>query len=126
MGLDLTIRIQSDFRTDEFGRDIWTVTQLCNLRKCYHILEKLSERLDYGFSNCATHSFYGETFHKVLADMQEMLTERIELAKGQEQDEGLKRGIANFSAEVEMLENFIAENNVPNDDTESYEVHAWW
>ena len=54
MGLDLTIRVQSDFRTDEFGRDIWTVTQIANLRRCHNILEQLSNRLESGFSNCAT------------------------------------------------------------------------
>ena len=45
MGLDLTIRVQSDFRTDELGRDIWTVTRIANLRGCHNILEQLSNRL---------------------------------------------------------------------------------
>ena len=123
MGLDLLVRVQSDFRTDEFGRDIWTVTQLCNLRKCYHILDGLANRIDGGFSNCATHSFYGETFHEILEEMNEELTELTELAKT---NEYMESKLANYSEEVSMLENFIAQNNVPNDDTESYEVHAWW
>ena len=81
MGLDLSVRVQSDFRTDEFGRDTWTVTQLVNLRNCHNILEQLSNRLEDGFSNCATHSFYGETFHEILEYLQEELTELAELSK---------------------------------------------
>ena len=126
MGLDLLVRIQSDFETDEFGRNTWTVTELTNLRKCHTILEQLSNRLDGGFSNCSTHSFYGKTFHEILEDMQEELTELTELSKVQELDNYQKNKIANLSCEIEMLENFIAANDVPNDDTECYEVYAWW
>ena len=126
MGLDLIIRVQSDFRTDEFGRDIWTVTQIANLRRCNNILEELSNRLENGFSNCATHLFHGETFHEILEDMQEELTELTELSKVQELDDYQKNKTANLSREIEMLENFIASNDVPNDDTEWYEVNAWW
>ena len=32
MGLDLTISVQSDFGTDEQGRNTYKVTQLANLR----------------------------------------------------------------------------------------------
>lgn len=122
MGLDLTVRVQSDFRTDELGRDIWTVTQLCNLRKCHHILDKLSARLDGGFSNCATYSFYGETFHKIMEEMKEERTSLDEELP----TEYVENRKSELDYNIEMLENFIAQNNVPNDDTESYEVHAWW
>lgn len=126
MGLDLTIRVQSDFRTDEFGRDIWTVTQIANLRRCHNILEQLSNRLEDGFSNCATYSFYGETFHEILKGLQEELTELTELSKVKELDNYQRSIMETFSDEVSKLEDFIATNNVPNNDTESYEVHAWW
>ena len=124
MGLDLLVRVQSDFRTDEFGRDIWTVTQLCNLRKCHHILDGLSNRTDGGFSNCATHSFYGETFHEILEEMKE---ERTSLDEEEQQPtKYIENRKSELDYNIDMLENFIAQNNVPNDDTESYEVHAWW
>ena len=126
MGLDLTIRVQSDFRTDEFGRDVWTVTRIANLRGCHNILEQLSNRLDSGFANCATHSFYGETFHDILKDMQEELTELTELSKVKELTDYQKSRMGILSDEISELEDFIETNNVPNDDTQDYQVHAWW
>ena len=126
MGLDLSIRVQSNHGTDEFGRDTWTVTQLANLRNCYNILEQLSNRLEDGFSNCATYSFYGETFHEILKGLQEELTKLTELSKVKELDNYQRSIMETFSDEVSKLEDFIATNNVPDNDTESYEVHAWW
>ena len=126
MGLDLLVRVQSNHGTDEFGRDTWTVTQLANLRNCYNVLEQLSNRLEDGFSNCATYSFYGETFHEILKGLQEELTELTELSKVKELDNYQRSIMETFSDEVSKLEDFIATNNVPNNDTESYEVHAWW
>ena len=123
MGLDLTIRVQSDFRTDEFGRDIWTVTQIANLRRCHNILEQLSNRLESGFSNCATHSFYGETFHEILNELQEELDELSESAETSEYVER-KRNSREYN--IKKLKEFIETNNVPNDDTQDYQVHAWW
>ena len=126
MGLDLSIRVQSNHGTDEFGRDTWTVTQLANLRNCYNILEQLSNRLEDGFSNCATYSFYGETFHEILKGLQEELTELIQLSKVKELANYQRSIMEALSYEVSKLEDFIATNNVPDNDTESYEVHAWW
>ena len=126
MGLDLSVRVQSNHGTDEFGRDTWTVTQLANLRNCYNILEQLSNRLEDGFSNCATYSFYGETFHEILKGLQEELTELTELSKVKDLDNYQRNIMEAFSDEVSKLEDFITTNNVPNNDTESYEVHAWW
>lgn len=126
MEINLTIRVQSDFRTDEFGRDIWTVTQIGNLKKCNITMDKLSDRLDCGFSNGATHSFYGETFHKILDELQKELTELVELTKSKNLYFYTKRRIEELSTETEILEDFITKNNVPNDDTECYDIHAWW
>ena len=120
MGLDLTIRVQSDFRTDEFGRDIWTVTQIANLRGCHNILEQLSNRLECGFANCATYTFYGETFHKILKELQEELSESTETSEYAERERN------SIECNIKKLEKFITENNVPNDDTQDYQVHAWW
>ena len=126
MGLDLSIRVQSNHGTDEFGRDTWSVTQLANLRNCYNILEQLSNRLEDGFSNCATYLFCGEIFHEILKGLQEALTELIELSKVKELANYQRSIMEALSYEVSKLEDFIATNNVPDNDTESYEVHAWW
>lgn len=115
MGLDLTVRKQSDFRTDEFNRNVWTVTELYNLRNCWKILDEFSDRVDCGFSNCSTHSFYGKVFYEILDELREELEETA--------DENEKLDIED---NIEDLNNFILKNNVPNDDTENYEVHAWW
>ena len=126
MGLDLTISVQSDFGTDEQGRYTYKVTQLANLWGCYAILDQLGYRLESGFSNCATHSFYGETFHDILKDMQEELTELTELSKVQELTDYQNSRMGILSNEISELEGFIETNNVPNDDTQDYQVHAWW
>ena len=126
MGLDLTISVQSDFGTDEQGRNTYKVTQLANLRNCWVTLNELYNRLDGEFSNCATHSFYGETFHDILKDMQEELTELTELSKVQELTDYQNSRMGILSDEISELEDFIETNNVPNDDTQDYQVHAWW
>ena len=117
MGLDLTISVQSDFGSDEQGRYTYKVTHLCNLRNCYAILDQLGYRLENGFSNCVTHTFYGETFHAILKDMQEELTELTDYQNN-------RMGI--LSDEISELEDFIETNNVPNNATQDYQVHAWW
>lgn len=127
MGLDLTISVQSDFGTDEQGRYTYKVTHLCNLRNCYTILDQLSNRLlDSEFSNCATYTFYGETFHAILKDMQEELTEITGLSKVKELTDYQKSRMGTLSDEISELEDFIETNNVPNNATQDYQVHAWW
>lgn len=123
MGLDLIISVQSDFDTDEQGRDTYKVTELDNLRGCYTILNQLDNRLDYGFSNCDTHTFYGETFHEILKELQEELEE---LSEGAEISEYVERKRSELEYNITELEEFITTNNVPNDDTQDYQVHAWW
>ena len=122
MGLDLTISVQSDFGTDEQGRNTYKVTQLANLGGCYAILNQLSNRLDGGFANCATYTFYGETFHEILEGLQseiEDLAEGITL-------EYKEQAKAELDYNIKKLEEFITANNVPYDDTQDYQVHAWW
>ena len=126
MGLDLIISLQSDFSTDEQGRNTYKVTQLDNLRNCWVTLNELNNKLDGEFSNCATHSFYGETFYDILKDMQEELTELTELSKVQELTDYQQSRMGILSDEISELEGFIETNNVPNDDTQDYQVHAWW
>ena len=126
MGLDLTISVQSDFGTDEQGRNTYKVVQLATLRNCWDTLNELDNRLDGEFSNCATHTFYGETFHAILKDMQEELTELTELSKVQELTDYQQSRMEILSDEISELEDFIETNNVPNDDTQDYQVHAWW
>ena len=120
MGLDLIISVQSDFDKDEQGRNTYKVTQLVNLRNCYAVLNQLDSRLEFGFSNCATYTFYGETFHEILEKLQE------ELAESTETSEYAERERNSIECNIKKLEKFITENNVPNDDTQDYQVHASW
>lgn len=127
MGLDLTIREQRNFTTDEKGRTMWTTVQLANFRNCWTILEKFSNRLEDGLSNCSTVSFDEGTFHAILRELREELKESSE-------KEELKK-------EIEILEDFIREENLtpeePSEEDEeeygtdecygrTFEVHAWW
>ena len=123
MGLDLTIREYTDLGTDELGRYIFKVTQLANLRNCYAILSQLSNRLDGGFANCATYTFYGETFHEILIELQEELEE---ISEGTQFPEYKEQARAELDYNIKKLEEFITTNNVHNDDTQDYQVHAWW
>ena len=125
MGLDLTIREQRNFTTDEKGRTMWTTVQLANFRNCWTILEKFSERLENGISNCSTVNFDEGTFHAILKELKEEL-------KGNDSE--------NLKQEIEILEDFIKEENLtpiePSEEDEEYgtnesygrtfEVHAWW
>ena len=122
MGLDLTISVQSNFGIDEQGRNTYKVTQLANLRNCYAILDQLSNRLDGGFANCATYTFYGETFHEILEGLQ---SEIEDLAEGIT-PEYKEQARAELDYNIKKLKEFIETNNVHNDDTQDYQVHAWW
>ena len=123
MGLDLTISVQSDFGTDEQGRNTYKVTQLANLRNCWVTLNELDNRLDGEFSNCATHTFYGETFHEILKELQEELEE---ISEGTQSPEYKEQERTELKCDIKKLKEFIETNNVPNDDTQDYQVHAWW
>ena len=112
MSLDLTIRKQSNFTTDEKGRNTWTVTELENLHNCWNVLEEIQNYED--LSNCSTVSLYGKHFHEILKDMKDNVEN---VAKHQQES---------YKSEIQKLEDLITENNIPNDDTESYQVHAWW
>ena len=122
MGLDLTISVQSNFGVDEQGRNTYKVTQLANLGNCYAILGQLSNRLDGGFANCATYTFYGETFHEILEGLQ---SEIEDLAEGIT-PEYKEQARAELDYNIKKLKEFIETNNVHNDDTQDYQVHAWW
>ena len=123
MGLDLTIAVQSNFGIDEQGRNTYKVTQLANLGNCYAILGQLSNRLDGGFANCATYTFYGETFHEILIELQEELEE---ISEGTQFPEYREQARAELDYNIKKLKEFIETNNVHNDDTQDYQVHAWW
>ena len=58
--------------------------------------------------------------------MQEELTELTELSKVQELTDYQNSRMGILSDEISELEGFIETNNVPNDDTQDYQVHAWW
>ena len=122
MGLDLTIREQRNFTTDEKGRTTWTTVQLANFRNCWTILEKFNNRLEDGLSNCSTVCFDEGTFHAILRELKEDLKESSE-------KEDLKK-------EIKILEDFVKEENLtPSENEEdeedecygrTFEVHAWW
>ena len=112
MGLDLTIRIQHNFTTDEKGRNTWQVTELANLRNCWNILEEIQNYED--LNNCTTVSLHGEHFHEILQEMRDNLETINENEKWK------------YESEIEDLQDFIEENNVANTTEQSYQVHAWW
>ena len=125
MGLDLIVREKSDFRLDEKGRNVYTTTELANLRNCWNVLDSLNWKLDNGFENCGTHYFYEGTFFKILKSFKE----EVEIAKTEENEEQVKQ----LQYEISKLEAFIKENELQEfedddleDDGREFEVHAWW
>jgi hypothetical protein len=112
MGLDLTIRTQTNFTTNEKGQDTWTVTCIGNLRNCWNILEEMQNYSE--IQNCTTVSLEGRHFHKILEDLKEELPELNDNKK------------ADLEYEIRTLENLIKENNIEDNDMECYEVHAWF
>ena len=99
MGLDLSIRIQENFKIDRKGRNTWTVTELANLHNCWKFLEALQHY--FNLHNCTTVSVYGCDLHDALR--------RI-----------------NDKNEIKIIKNFLKENNILDDDGQAYEIHAWW
>ena len=105
MSLDLTIRTQSNFTTNDKGQDCWTVTIIGNLRNCWNVLEEIQNYAE--LHNCTTVTIYGKHFYKILEDLK-------------------TSGHAIPEYEIELLENLIKENKIEDNDMECYEVHAWF
>ena len=112
MGLDLTIMTQTNFTTNEKGQDTWTATCIGNLRNCWNIMEEIQNYTE--LVNCTTVSIEGRHFHKILEDLIEEVKEL----------EGDRK--ADLEYEIEKLQDLIKENNIEDNDMESYEVHAWF
>lgn len=155
MGLDLLIREKSDFRTDDKGRNIYTTTELTNLRNCWRLLDHLNWKLENGFENCGTHSFYEGTLHKILRELKQELEEEKakDTSKGSSSDQILTDDQIKFAEEVKQdninqlqyevrkLEEFINAENLTEqvqtqeeieeygeDDSygREFEIYAWW
>ena len=138
MGLDLFVRKQRDFRTEN-GRQCYTVETVCNLRKCHHAFDGLNERLEDGFSNCSTENFYGNDFLEVLEDLKEEKLQYdnksnclryVGRIKETEEDfnERCEENSKQLAYEIGKLEELIKGENITKDNgfEQLYEVHAWW
>lgn len=64
MGLDLTVRITKDFKTNENGQTQWTVVELANLRNCWDFADMLD------IDNCSTKAFDGSQLNEFLEDLE--------------------------------------------------------
>ena len=117
MGLDLFVRKQKDFRTEN-GRQCYTVETITNLRKCHYTLDALGNYLDDYIDNCTTVSAYGKYFVGILNDLEEL--------KEQYDNEGCEAKSKDLAYEIKKLEDLIAEENLTEDSEDIYEIHAWW
>lgn len=120
MKLDLNIGLQEDLGTDEFGRCILKVTKLANMKDCFIILDHLEYKLSGEFVNCATHTFYGEMFYEILEELQMELEELLESSEYEKQNKD------ELEYNIAKLEEFININDVFDNDTQEYQVHACW
>jgi hypothetical protein len=64
MGLDLLIREQKNFRTNEKGNTVWEVEQLCNLRNCWNFAQSI------GIENCTTINIGCEEIFDFIEDIE--------------------------------------------------------
>ena len=138
MGLDLFVRKQKDFRTEN-GRQCYTVETVCNLRNCHNVLEGLGRKLDGYFDNCSTQNFYGNDFLEVLEELKEEKaqydnkSDSVRYSKTMETDEKFasrcKETSKQLTYEIEKLENLLIKGeNITKENgfDQLYEVHAWW
>lgn len=137
MGLDLFVRKQKDFRTEN-GRQCYTVETITNLRKCHNVLDGLGKRLDGYFDNCSTQNFYGNDFLEVLEDLKEEKaqydnkSDSVRYTKTMETEEEFANRCEEISGdlayEIGKLEELIKDENITKENgfDQLYEVHAWW
>ena len=154
MGLDLTVREQVNFSTNEKGQRTWQVVELFNFRNCHKILDQLERRLEGTFDNCSTYSFTEGQFFGVLHNLEEDLKE-LETDNGEgycrykyESEDDYNKRVSNYireekadiSANIKELKEFIAQENLQEqtltqEDKDygvdeqygrTFEVHAWW
>lgn len=64
MGLDLTIMEETNFKTDEKGRQTWVTTVLCDMRSVHNFLDSLNWEIESGIDCCADYTFTGEQLWK--------------------------------------------------------------
>ena len=143
MGLDLTVREQVNFSTNEKGQRTWQVVELFNFRKCNEILNKFNWQLEGGFDNGATHSFYAGEFVKILDELKEdlqreenrdvtldIITKKpVEDEKEIQHNQEFKQEkVSTLKYEIGQLEEFLKQEDITDEDDEdrSFEVHAWW
>lgn len=123
MGMDLYISEQTDFRTDEKGRQCYTVVELYNFEsRGSIILENLSD-LYYELGNCSTKSVDAMEFLKCLESMKEQLKEINETGQDPYNSK------SDLEAGIEDLECFIEENEVDKVNEygdRTFEVHLWY
>ena len=137
MGLDLFVRKQKDFRTEN-GRQCYTVETITNFERCHNTLDALANYIGDYINNCTTVNAYGKYFVGILEDLKELKEKYdndLENLKHNnprlaETDikftERLEAKSKDLAYEIKKLEDLIAEENLTEDSEDIYEVHAWW
>ena len=135
MGLDLFVREAIGHTSDAEGRTVWQTVELCNLRGCHNILDRLSS-LRGGFDNCATMSFDDEElFHDVYDDLIEDRKNyknykafRFKTQTDEEFKKMCDNAVSELDYEISELEAFFEQENIKEDTlgTRTFEIHAWW
>ena len=93
MGLEIIISEQSDFRTNDKGQRVYTVTEIGDLAYCYSFFHRLDARFDGMLPNGATVCVYEGTILAILDELKE-----------------------NNSEDIEKVEKFVKENNLKKEE----------
>lgn len=64
MGLDLQIMQETNFKTDEQGRQTWLTTVLCEMRSVHSFLNELNWTFENGISACARYTVTGQQLYE--------------------------------------------------------------
>ena len=113
MELDLIIREQHDFTTDEKGRTTWQETCLGNFHNCWNLFELIDNRT--ALFACTTVNIDGDELKEILDDMREDIDENDSPKLRKELEE-----------ELEYVEHVIKDGEIQLDNEHSYEIRAQW
>lgn len=140
MGTDLFIRKEIEQGTDKQGRRMFSKVEVANFGHCSDIVDEINWHVG-GLANCTSAFIEGKEFLEIKDELQKS-REELETRNPAEYtyresgitdeeyekacEEKKKSKISSYDDQLDELNTFIEEENITEDNEETYEVHLWF
>ena len=125
MGLDLYVSEHTYKGLNDKKQPVHEVVELDNFRGCHEIVNELD------LDNCTSKFFNGDELYTCLNSLKRKLDNVDNMifyheCTDEEKELQKQRCKIDYKTAIDALEGFLEENKVTDDDTRTFEVHAWW